>query len=212
MGQFDLNLSTRPFRPYRAANFGLLVLLLALLAVSAGQVLSYQQYSSLANESRQVEQEVRMSNEELTTQVQQLNAKMASGNANTKLSEVELLNRLLVRKSFSWTTVFANLERIMSDDVRLLSLVPFVDEKGQIALTMGIRGRTLSDANAFLRTLEDSDIFSDVSLAVQQNSSPSGEVEFTLSASYTPPETKENKVPSNAQSKVPTNAQSKVVK
>ena len=36
MGLFDLNLWTRPFKPYRAANFGLLVVLLALLAVSAG--------------------------------------------------------------------------------------------------------------------------------------------------------------------------------
>jgi Tfp pilus assembly protein PilN len=207
MGQFDLNLSTRPFKPYRAANFGLLVLLLALIAVSAGQVLSYQQYSSLADVSRQVEQEVRMSNDELTTEVQKLNAKMASGNATAKLSEVELLNRLLVRKSFSWTTVFANLERVMPDDVRLLSLAPFVDEKGQIGLSMAIRGRTLSDATAFLRTLEDSDIFTDVSLAIQEKKdlNPSGEVQFTLTAYYTPPEPK-------ASSKLPSNAQSKVVK
>ena len=205
MGQFDLNLSTRPFKPYRAANFGLLVVLLALIAVSAGQVLSYQQYSSLANESRQVEQDVRMSNDELTAKVQQLNAKMASGNANAKLSEVELLNRLLVRKSFSWTAVFANLERVMSDDVRLVSLIPFVDEKGQIGLTMDIRGRTLSDATAFLRTLEDSDIFTDVSLSIQEKKDASGEVQFTLTSYYTPPEPKASITP-------PSNAQSKVVK
>ncbi|HET9216793.1 MAG TPA: PilN domain-containing protein [Terriglobia bacterium] len=205
MGQFDLNLSTRPFKPYRAANFGLLVVLLALIAVSAGQLLSYQQYSSLADESRQAEQDVRMSNDELTAQVQQLNAKMASGNANAKLSEVELLNRLLVRKSFSWTAVFANLERVMSDDVRLVSLIPFVDEKGQIGLTMNIRGRTLSDATAFLRTLEDSDIFTDVSLSIQEKKDAAGEVQFTLTASYTPPEPKASITP-------PSNAQSKVVK
>src|SRR5688572_16884465 len=148
MGQFDLNLSTRPFKPYRATNFGLLVLLLGLLAVSAGQVLSYQQNSSLASVSREVEQEVRMSNDELTSRVQQLNAKMTSGNATAKLSEVELLNRLLIRKSFSWTRVFANLEKVMSDDVRLLSLAPFVDDAGRIGINMDIRGRTLADATA----------------------------------------------------------------
>jgi len=101
MGQFDLNLSTRPFKPYRAANFGLLTLLLILLTVSAGQVLSYQQYSSLAAASRQEEQEVRADTDMVTAAVQKLNEKMTSGNATSKLSEVELLNRILIRKSFS---------------------------------------------------------------------------------------------------------------
>ena len=207
MGQFDLNLSTRPFKPYRATNFGLLVLLLGLLAVSAGQVLSYQQNSSLASVSREVEQEVRMSNDELTSRVQQLNAKMTSGNATAKLSEVELLNRLLIRKSFSWTRVFANLEKVMSDDVRLLSLAPFVDDAGRIGINMDIRGRTLADATAFLRTLEDSDIFTDVELSIQEkkDAAASGEVQFTLSSYYTPPETQ-------AQTKVLSSTQSKVVK
>jgi hypothetical protein len=101
MGQFDLNLSTRPFKPYRAVNLGLFVLLLVLLAVSAAQVLSYQQYSSLASASREEEMKVRADTDLLTAQVQKLNAQMTSGNATAKLSEVELLNRLLVRKSFS---------------------------------------------------------------------------------------------------------------
>jgi len=97
MGQFDLNLSTRPFKPYRAANFGLLTLLLVLLAVSAQQLLSYQQYSSLAAISRQEEQEVRADSDQLTAQVQKLNDKMASGNATAKLSEVERLQKQLAK-------------------------------------------------------------------------------------------------------------------
>jgi Tfp pilus assembly protein PilN len=187
MGQFDLNLSTRPFKPYRAANFGLLALLLVLLAISAGQVLSYQQYSSLAAVSREEEQGVKADTDQVTVQVQKLNEKMTSGNATAKLSEVELLNRILIRKSFSWTRVFANLEKAMPENVRLLSLSPFLDEKGRIGLTMEVRGRSLSDATEFLRTLEQSKIFSEVSLAVQEKKDPNanGEVEFSLTSFYT---------------------------
>jgi len=187
MGQFDLNLSTRPFKPYRAANFGLLALLLVLLAISVGQVLSYQQYSSLAAVSRQEEQGVKADTDQVTVQVQKLNEKMTSGNATAKLSEVELLNRILIRKSFSWTRVFANLEKAMPENVRLLSLSPFLDEKGRIGLTMEVRGRSLSDATEFLRTLEQSKIFSEVSLAVQEKKDPNanGEVEFSLTSFYT---------------------------
>jgi len=185
MGQFDLNLSTRPFKPYRAANFGLLTLLLILLTVSAGQVLSYQQYSSLAAASRQEEQEVRADTDMVTGAVQKLNEKMTSGNATAKLSEVELLNRILIRKSFSWTRVFASLEKAMPENVRLLSLRPFLDEQEKIGLTMDVRGRTLGDATEFLRTLEQSDIFTDVSLAVQERKTTNGEVEFSLTSYYT---------------------------
>jgi len=209
MGQFDLNLSTRPFKPYRAANFGLLTLLLILLTVSAGQVLSYQQYSSLAAASRQEEQEVRADTDMVTGAVQKLNEKMTSGNATAKLSEVELLNRILIRKSFSWTRVFASLEKAMPENVRLLSLRPFLDEQEKIGLTMDVRGRTLGDATEFLRTLEQSDIFTDVSLAVQERKTTNGEVEFSLTSYYTQPQTKA--VEAKPQPKAPAGAQPKAL-
>jgi len=209
MGQFDLNLSTRPFKPYRATNFGLLTLLLILLTVSAGQVLSYQQYSSLAAASRQEEQEVRADTDMVTGAVQKLNEKMTSGNATAKLSEVELLNRILIRKSFSWTRVFASLEKAMPENVRLLSLRPFLDEQEKIGLTMDVRGRTLGDATEFLRTLEQSDIFTDVSLAVQERKTTNGEVEFSLTSYYTQPQTKA--VEAKPQPKAPAGAQPKAL-
>jgi len=190
MGQFDLNLSTRPFKPYRAANFGLLTLLLLLIAVSAYQVLNYQQFSSYAASSRKEEQEVRANTDMVTASVQKLNEKMASGNATSKLSEVEMLNRILIRKGFSWTKVFANLEKAMPENVRLVSLRPFLDETERIGLTMDVRGRTLGDATEFLRTLEQSSIFSEVSLAVQETKNTNGEVEFSLSSYYMEPQPK----------------------
>jgi Tfp pilus assembly protein PilN len=68
----------------------------------------------------------------------------------------------------------------MPENVRLLSLRPFLDEQEKIGLTMDVRGRTLGDATEFLRTLEQSDIFTDVSLAVQERKTTNGEVEFSL--------------------------------
>jgi Tfp pilus assembly protein PilN len=197
MDQFDLNLSTRPFKPYRAANFGLLVLLLVLIAVSIWQFFDYQQYSTLAATSRADEQQVRATYDQLNSQVQKLNERMASGNATAKLSEVEILNALLLRKSFSWTSVFATLERVMPENVRLLSLRPFVED-GMMGLTIQIRARSLADATTFLRTLEDSDIFTDVTLAIEEKKDnlPMGEVEFTLSSYYGQPQ------PAQSQAKV----------
>jgi len=195
MGQFDLNLSTRPFKPYRAANLGLFALLLVLLAISAAQFLNYQEYSTMAATSREEEQAARAEAALATNKLQELNNGLKQNNADAKISEVEALNKLLLRKSFSWTSVFANLERIMPENVRLISLRPFFDERGRIGLNIDIRGRSFADAAQFLKTVEESKIFTDVALAAEKklerrdakDLTPAGEVEFTLSSYYSQP-------------------------
>jgi len=189
MGQFDLNLSTRPFRAYRAKNLGLFVLLVVLVAVSVYQLYSYQHYSALAAASREEEMMKRAEADKVGDRNRSLNVKMKSINANAKLSEVALLNDLILKKSFSWTRVLATLEGLVPDDVRLVSLRPFIDEHGKIYLNMNIRGRTLADANQFLRALENSKVFTDVALAIEERkgTAASSETEFTLSAYYVAP-------------------------
>ena len=188
MGQFDLNLSTRPFKPYRVANLGLFALLMVLVAVSIFQVYSYQRYSTMAANSRQEEKLKRQEADLLNEQTRELNLKMNRGNASAKLSEVEQLNQLLVRKSFSWTRVLSTLEGLVPEDARLVSLQPLADQEGRIFLNMNVRGRTLADANNFLKALETSKAFGDVALAIEEkkDSVAGNEVQFTLSAYYTP--------------------------
>src|SRR6185503_8792958 len=113
MGQFNLNLSTRPFKAYRAKNLGLLILFLVLVAVSTWQVYTYQQNSALAASIRGDQQKAKEESERLTKELGILNAKMYSGNAADKIKQVQILNEILLRKSFSWTKVFANLEEVM---------------------------------------------------------------------------------------------------
>ena len=185
MGQFNLNLSTRPFKAYRAANLGLLILLLVLIAVSVGQVYDYQQNSSLAGSIRGNHQKAREESERLTKDLTILNAQMYSGNAAAKITQVEFLNQLLLRKSFSWTKVFANLEEIMPENVYLSSLRPFVDKEGKMGLNIVFRGKSFADGHEFVKTLEGSPIFSNIALAVEEKTAQSaGEVEMVLSAYY----------------------------
>jgi Tfp pilus assembly protein PilN len=190
MGQFNLNLSTRPFKPYRAANLGLFALLLVLAAVSVVQFYTYQQNSSLAASIRDNERKAKEESELLTQRLARLNAEMYSNNADTKLEQVAFLNQLLLRKSFSWTRVFANLERVIPENVYLLNMHPFIDDKGMMGLNIVIRGRSFNDATEFVSTLEDSGIFAQITVAKEQLMNPAGEVEFALSTYYFPEDEK----------------------
>jgi Tfp pilus assembly protein PilN len=187
MGQFNLNLSTRPFKAYRGANLGLLILLVVLITVSAAQVYTYQQNSALAAGIRGNQQRTKEESERLTKELQALNAQMYSGNAAAKMSQVEILNQILLRKSFSWTKVFANLEEVIPENVYLLSLRPFIDEKGNMGLNITFRGRSFADGHEFVKTLENSNIFSNIALAEEKKNDSQaavGEVEMILSAYY----------------------------
>lgn len=188
MGQLDLNLSTRPFKPYRAVNLLLLLVLLILIGISAVQVYEYREYSSLAATIRDEERESREESELLSRQVLALRTTVTGGSAAAKLSEVEFLNALLARRSFSWTRLFASLEELLPDEVYLLGLRPFTDDQGNIGINIALRARSLGDAAGFVRTLERSGVFGDITVAVEEkrDSLADGEVEVTLGAYYFP--------------------------
>jgi Tfp pilus assembly protein PilN len=84
----------------------------------------------------------------------------------------------------------------MPENDRLVSLRPFFDEQGRIGLNIDVRGRSFADAAQFLKTLEESKIFTDVALAVEKKVEKrdakdltlAGEVEFTLSSYYNQPQ------------------------
>src|SRR4029077_9826481 len=110
MGGFGLNLSTRPFPAYRAANLGLTAVLFVLIAVSAWQGFSYVHYTKLAADIRSAESTARAEATAYSSKAQQLQSKLDTPAAKAKLTEIDYLNNLIARKNFSWTRVWSILE------------------------------------------------------------------------------------------------------
>ena len=187
MTRIDLNLSTQPFKPYRAINLGLFTLLLVFVAFSVWQVYNYRQYSELANSIREEERLLRTEDETLAARTREMNALLGRGDVKAKLAEVDFLNQLIIRKTFSWTKVFATLEGLLPAGVHLTSLRPLVDENGAIILSIAVRGRTPAEAYQFINILEESQQFDNVHVPVEQvkdQVSSAGEVELSVDAHY----------------------------
>jgi Tfp pilus assembly protein PilN len=184
MGQFNLNLSTRPFKPYRAANLGLMILLLGIVAISALQVYTYQQNSTLAGSIRPKQQMLKAESEQLTQAMQLLNGTLFNSNAESKMSQVQLLNEMIERKKFSWTRVFGTLEQILPENCYLMNMRPFLDDKGRMGLNITFRSKSFADGTEFVRVLENSDLFSDTAVGLEELRSQGGEVDFALSTYY----------------------------
>ena len=194
MSAFDLNLnlSTRPFKPYRAANLGLLLVLLVLIAVSAWQGYNYVHYSSLAAGISEHELNLRTEAEALTARLTQLNASLNRPDVRAQLVEIDFLNQLILRKRFSWTRVFGVLEELLPEGVYLMSLRPSIEEDGTVLLSILVRGRTPTDAYQFVHVLEESKYFDNVTVPVTEDQKtaapalPGGEMQLELNANYYP--------------------------
>jgi len=184
MGEFDLNLSTRPFPAYRLINLILLVAFIAVAAVSAWQVYGFMHYSGLSAGIRQQEQDARIEAEELTRRRSQLETQMSTPAAAARLSEIGYLNKLISRKAFSWTQVFATLEKLTPPNVRLASIRPEFADNGPIVMRMNVRGQNIAAVSEFIDALEKSDAFEGVVVSVEQKQE--ADVDITISVNYFP--------------------------
>ena len=70
-----------------------------------------------------------------------------------------LLNSLLYRKGISWTKIFADLEKTLPHNVRVISIRPSVDAQNQIMLEMNVGSEQTEPLLQLLIKLENSEQF-----------------------------------------------------
>lgn len=188
MGNFDLNLSTKPFPAHRAMSFLLGALLVILGVVSVWQVVRFFRYTTLAAGIRGEEQNLRVESEVFRQRLAELQARLDRPDSAAKLSEIGFLNGLIARKSLSWTRVFATLENMVPASVHLLSLRPSIAADGTVEMQIDVRGRSIADVTRFVDALEESPAFADVILSIEQKRDPvpDSDVDVSLTVTYFP--------------------------
>jgi type IV pilus assembly protein PilN len=158
--RIPINLATEPFRPHRPIVVGfaaLAVLLVALLIIQIGLIASER--GRLAETRQQVDQ--------LTQQLQKLSAEQSKLDASLRqpenaevLERSVLINQLIDRKGIAWTNIFADLEKVLPSNVRLITVrLPQVNEKQEVLLDMVVGAQSPEPVLYFLKRLESSPLF-----------------------------------------------------
>jgi Tfp pilus assembly protein PilN len=146
----NLNLATRPRRNrrlYLVFSRGLAALLVVLAALAVFVVLKFggeaQRIKLAIAETRKLEEEVKREERRLTADI----------GAEERLSRVriDLVNSIILKKMFSWTTLFSELEASLPGPSYITSLTPNFTAEGAVALRLRVTSRDLDD----LRTLID---------------------------------------------------------
>lgn len=191
MANMDLNLATQPFPAYRFVNLMLVCALIVLAVISGWQVYGFLQFSSMADSIRVDEQNARREANTLAKRVAELESRLDRPEAAAKLDEIGFLNGLIERKSLSWTRLFADLEDMVPSSVQLLSLNPGIDSNGVVVLRIQVQGRSIADVTEFIEALEQSPVFENVVVSVEEKRDPgaataSHDVDISLTANYYP--------------------------
>jgi hypothetical protein len=167
-----INLASDPFRRDRPLLVGS-----AALAVLLSLLLIYQVFDIVSE--RHQAADIRIAIARQNTRLQAIAAQQAALNTtlrrpeNAEVLERSLfLNTLIERKAISWTKIFADLEKVMPYNVRLVSVrLPEVDSNNQVLLDMVVGAKDVPPILDLLKRLEGSPQFGNTS--VQSTAPPS---------------------------------------
>jgi type IV pilus assembly protein PilN len=152
--KIPINLASQPFRRDRA-------MLAASIAVSGLLVFTLGVLTSLALTDRTQMKDVRAEIARLNTSIRRVSTEQGQMDAilrkpeNAEVLERSVfLNELLLRKGISWTRIFADLEKVLPYNVRIIQIHPNVDVRNHIVLDMQVGSESPEPVIEFLKALQ----------------------------------------------------------
>ncbi len=178
------NLATRPFYNERIVALLLALVAVVVLALTVTNVTRLLQLSTRRSELR-----AQIGADEATAdRIRQTAAAVQKGVDRTALvtlaGSAREANALIDERTFSWTTLFTYIESTIPMGVRLTSITPEF-KKDDIIITMMLVGRQVEDVTNFIKALEATGAFYDVSPSVI--GTDEGHERVTLKGWYIPP-------------------------
>src|SRR5262245_16262499 len=155
----SVNLASQPFRrdrPMLIASAAVGVLLFALLCALVSLNLSERtRVATTRVEIDKLDRQLRA----ISIEQAKLDAVLRKPENAQVLDRGVLLNTLIYRKGISWTRIFADLEKVLPHNVRVISIHPSVTAKNEIVLEMNVGAEQTEPLLQMLIKLESSDLF-----------------------------------------------------
>jgi hypothetical protein len=160
--RIPVNLATEPFRRDRPLIVGTVALSVLLVGLLAFQGYTMWSERNQATDTRLFLDRLNRQSLILTAEQQKLDITLNQP-ANAEVLEQSLfLNLLINHKAISWTKLFADLEKVMPSDVRLVTVrLPQVDSQSHVWLDMTVAAKESTSILELVKRLESSPQFSD---------------------------------------------------
>ena len=130
MKPIHLNLAARPYRDYRPVYAAVVLLSILTAFLMLNNIETYYRYvhetKSTRAEIARVEEQTRVEKQKQES----ARSRLQSLDLSRLDDQTRFINAKLAERAFSWSRLLDELESILADDVRLLSITPTFDELG----------------------------------------------------------------------------------
>lgn len=187
--RIDINLATRPYEDSRRfwTYWGTGLALLALLTL----LLGYLAVSGFLQASRERAKIAGLQRELAAYDAEKSNAEAMLSRPENRVvrDRSRFLNDLFLRKAFSWTNVFEDLERVMPAHLHVVSIHPDMSKDNNLEIKLIVAGESREQALDLVRKMEGSKRFKQTQIESERSETePSNgdRVRFDISALYIP--------------------------
>jgi hypothetical protein len=179
-----LNLAARPYRDYRPVYAAVVVLSLLTAFLMLNNVETYYRYVRETKSTRakiaELEQQVAKEREN-----EQVAKRRLQGLDLTRLDQqTKFINAKLAERAFSWSQLLDELESILVDDVRLVSVSPTFDKSGAIMLSLSFETKSNDGMITTINRMNADPQFADAFPTTE--SQIEGGYSFVINARYMP--------------------------
>jgi len=137
-----LNLAAKPYRDYRPyiAVMAIGWLLVAIMALNNLDTWYRYQHDTKTtrDEIATLQRQTELEQKKLQTSEQRLRGV----NVQLMYAQTQYVNSVLAERAFSWSELLDRLERVLPNDVRLLSISPSFNKNGLVHLSLSCAGKT----------------------------------------------------------------------
>jgi len=190
--RLNVNLASQPYEAARrfAVQWGSIIAVLSLVTIGlVGIAVSgYMRSRPVIKQRHELEAKIAELDREKRMAEDKLNL---PANRDTR-DKSRFLNTLIARKAFSWTQVFAELEKLMPARVHVVSIRPDFTPNNQLQIHLEAIGDTREKANDLVRQLEKSPAFRTPQVREEKDDTGKGSntlnggVQFVIVADYIP--------------------------
>jgi Tfp pilus assembly protein PilN len=180
-----LNLASKPFRDYRPvwAVAAALAVLSGILLINNVQT-AYRYFVNTKTTRSEIDRLHSESDGE-ARRARQLQNDIQRFDKKALNTQTTFINAQIAERSFSWTALLDQLERIVPHDVRLVTLNPSFTPEGRTHLTMVCRAKSSNGTVEMIRRLQQ-DLHFERTLPLSETTLGVGLHEFRIETDYRP--------------------------
>lgn len=178
------NLASNPLKNYSLYFLGCIALVITAIGFTIFNVSSL---SSWYGENKSLQKKIAEQQEKrsvLQKQGAALRSKIAEIKTPEFVMETEFINKAIKRRIFSWTTLFDQFERVLPNNVKMVSVLPSITDE-QTAISMEVSGKGLNDLFELITVFQNTPAFKKVVLKSERQE-PNGLHHATISLIYLP--------------------------